>query len=160
LSPSSVATRSLYAESVNPQWVRLLELLAMNVSYQRCQGVELFADDGTRYLDFLSGYCVHNTGHNHPYIINALKQELDRSGPAMLQSHVPELAGELAQRRCALAGGGLTKAFFCSSGSEGVEAAIKFARAATKRPGPLYCEGAFNGLTCGAWSMMEQSILE
>jgi ornithine--oxo-acid transaminase len=86
--------------------VRLLDLLAMNVHYQRCEGCELYADDGTRYLDFLSGYCVHNSGHNHPYIIEALKQELDRSGPAMLQSHVPEIAGELAQRLCALAGGG------------------------------------------------------
>lgn len=155
MGPSSIATRSLYAESVNPQWVRLLELLEMNVRYERCQGVELFAEDGTRYLDFLSGYCVHNTGHNHPHIIEALKQELDRSGPAMLQSHVPELAGELAQRLCALSGGGLTKAFFCSSGSEGVEAAIKFARATTKRAGLLYCEGAFHGLTCGALSMMD-----
>ncbi|HEX8896438.1 MAG TPA: aminotransferase class III-fold pyridoxal phosphate-dependent enzyme, partial [Terriglobales bacterium] len=148
MGPSSIATRSLYAESVNPQWVRLLDLLDMNVRYERCQGVELFAEDGTRYLDFLSGYCVHNTGHNHPHIIEALKQELDRSGPAMLQSHVPELAGELAQRLCVLSGGGLTKAFFCSSGSEGVEAAIKFARATTKRAGLLYCEGAFHGLTC------------
>jgi ornithine--oxo-acid transaminase len=64
--------------------VSLLDLLDMNVRYERCQGAELFADDGTCYLDFLSGYCVHNTGHNHPYVIEALKQELDRSGPAML----------------------------------------------------------------------------
>ena len=155
MGPSSLATQNLYAESVNPQWVRLLDLLGMNVRYQRCEGCELFAEDGTRYLDFLSGYCVHNTGHNHPYIVEALKQELDRSGPAMLQSHVPELAGELAQRLCALAGGGLSRVFFCSSGSEGVEAAIKFSRAATKRDGLLFCEGAFHGLTCGALSLMD-----
>lgn len=155
MGPTSLATQDLYAESVNPQWVRLLDLLGMNVRYQRCEGCELFAEDGTRYLDFLSGYCVHNTGHNHPYIIETLKQELDRSGPAMLQSHVPELAGELAQRLCALAGGDLTRAFFCSSGSEGVEAAIKFSRAATRRDGLLFCEGAFHGLTCGALSLMD-----
>ena len=155
MGPSSLATQNLYAESVNPQWVRLLDLLGMNVRYQRCEGCELFAEDGTRYLDFLSGYCVHNTGHNHPYIIEALREELDRSGPAMLQSHVPELAGELAQRLCALAGGGLTRTFFCSSGSEGVEAAIKFSRAATKRDDLLFCQGAFHGLTCGALSLMD-----
>ena len=158
MAPASLATRSLYAESVNPRWVSLLDLLDMNVRYERCQGAELFADDGTCYLDFLSGYCVHNTGHNHPYVIEALKQELDRSGPAMLQSHVPELAGELGQRLCALAGGNLTKAFFCSSGSEGVEAAIKFSRATTKRDGLLYCEGAFHGLTCGALSLMDNAF--
>jgi ornithine--oxo-acid transaminase len=148
----------LYTENVNPQWVRLLDLLGMNVRYRRCQGAELYAEDGTRYLDFLSGYCVHNTGHNHPYIVHALKEELDRSGPAMLQSHVPELAGELGQRLCALAGGRMKKAFFCSSGSEGVEAAIKFARATTRRDGLLYCEGAFHGLTCGALSLMDSEF--
>lgn len=155
MGPTSLAAQNLYAEGVNPQWVRLLDLLGMNIRYHRCVGCELYAEDGTRYLDFLSGYCVHNTGHNHPYIIEALKQELDRSGPAMLQSHVPELAGELAQRLCALAGGGLSKAFFCSSGSEGVEAAIKFSRAATKRDGLLFCQGGFHGLTCGALSLMD-----
>lgn len=127
--------KSSYQEYVNPQWVSLLDLLALNVRYERCVGTELFTKDGRRILDFLSGYCVHNTGHNHPYIVQALKDELHRSGPAMLQSHVPELAGELAQRLCELAGGGLKKVYFGSSGSEGVEAAIKFARAATGRPG-------------------------
>jgi len=155
---SAVSSRSSYAEFVNPQWVRLLELLDMDVRYERCAGAELFGEDGERYLDFLSGYCVHNTGHNHPRIIQALKDEMDRSGPAMLQSHVPELAGELAQRLCKLAGGSLKKVFFASSGSEGVEAAIKFSRATTKRNGLLYCEGAFHGLTCGALSLMDNAF--
>jgi ornithine--oxo-acid transaminase len=155
---SAVSSRTSYAEFVNPQWVRLLELLDMDVRYERCAGAELFSEDGERYLDFLSGYCVHNTGHNHPRIIEALKQELDRNGPAMLQSHVPELAGELAQRLCNLAGGGLKKVFFASSGSEGVEAAIKFSRAATRRNALLYCEGAFHGLTCGALSLMDNAF--
>src|ERR1700746_3263661 len=114
-----------YSSYVNPQWVRLLDVLQMNVRYTRCVGAELFTEDGTRILDFLSGYCVHNLGHNHPAIISAIKDELDRRGPAMLQCHVPERAGELAQRLCLLVGGNLKKVFFCSSGSEGVEAAIK-----------------------------------
>lgn len=151
-------TRSSYAEHVNPQWVRLLDLLDMNVRYERCAGAELFSDDGERYLDFLSGYCVHNTGHNHPRILAALKDELDRSGPAMLQSHVPELAGELAERLCRLAGRKLAKVFFASSGSEGVEAAIKFSRAATGRDALLYAQGAFHGLTCGALSLMDNEF--
>ncbi len=145
---------SLYEAYVNPQWVRLLDLLQMNVRYIRCQGPELFADDGRRYLDFLSGYCVHNTGHNHPKIVAALQDELGRNGPVMLQSHVPELAGELAAALCSRAGGRLSKVFFCSSGSEGVEAVIKFARAHTGRNGLVYAEGAFHGLTCGALSLM------
>ena len=152
--PTLAATDKLYADYVNPQWVRLLDVLQMNVPYIRCEGAELFRADGQRVLDFLSGYCVHNTGHNHPYIVSALKEELDRSGPVMLQSHVPELAGELASRLCESAGGRLKKAHFTSSGSEGVEAAIKFARAHTGRRGLLFAEGAFHGLTCGALSLM------
>jgi ornithine--oxo-acid transaminase len=147
-----------YADYVNPQWVKLLNLLEMNVSYERCQGAELFAADGRVFLDFLSGYCVHNTGHNHPTIVAALQAELAKSGPAMLQSHVPELAGELASRLSHLAGGGLDKVFFCSSGSEGVEAAIKFSRAHTRRKSILYAEGAFHGLTCGALSLMDNKF--
>ncbi len=119
-----VAERACYAEHVNPQWVKLLDLLDMNVEYERCLGAELYPRGGGRILDFLSGYCVHNTGHNHPAIVAALKDELDRGGPAMLQSHVCDLAGELAERLCHLAGGRLSKVFFCSSGSEGVETAV------------------------------------
>ncbi|MGD0075699.1 MAG: aspartate aminotransferase family protein [Candidatus Binataceae bacterium] len=149
------ARQPLYEKHVNPQWVRLLDVLGMNVRYTRCLGSELFTEDGRRILDFNSGYCVHNIGHNHPGVIRAIKEELDRNGPAMLQGHVPELAGELAHRLCAHAGGRLSKVFFCSSGSEGVEAVIKFARANTGRPGILYASGGFHGLTCGALSLMD-----
>jgi ornithine--oxo-acid transaminase len=144
-----------YADYVNSEWVKLLSLLQMNVGYERCLGAELFTSDGRRIVDFLSGYCVHNTGHNHPAIVDALKNELDKSGPVMLQSNVPELAGELAERLCRLAGGGLTKVFFASSGSEGIETAIKFSRAHTGRIGLLSCDRAFHGLTCGALSLMD-----
>jgi ornithine--oxo-acid transaminase len=149
---------SSYSDYVNPQWVALLELLDMNVRYVRCEGAELFTEDGQRILDFLSGYCVHNAGHNHPHIVQALQKELEARGPVMLQSHVPELAGELAKRLCELAGGGLQKVFFCSSGSEGVEAAIKFARMNTRRDGLLCAKSAFHGLTAGALSLMSDAF--
>jgi ornithine--oxo-acid transaminase len=148
------APSELYGSRVNPQWVKLLTVLQMDARYTRCLGAELFTDDGRRILDFLSGYCVHNAGHNHPDIIAELKDELDRQGPAMLQSHVPELAGELAGELCTRAGGRLSKVFFASSGSEGVEAAIKFSRAHTGRAALLSAQGAFHGLTCGSLSLM------
>jgi ornithine--oxo-acid transaminase len=72
----------------------------------------------------------------------------------MLQSHVADIAGELGYELCSRAGGQVTKAFFCSSGSEGIEAVIKFARARTRRTGIVYARGAFHGLTCGALSLM------
>jgi ornithine--oxo-acid transaminase len=155
---SAATHASAYQEYVNPQWVTLLNLLDMNVEYARCSGCELFTKDGRRILDYLSGYCVHNAGHNHPYIVEALKEELDKSGPAMLQSHVPKIAGELAERLCVLAGGGLKKVYFGSSGSEGVEAAIKFARATTSRAGIVYAKSSFHGLTAGALSLMNDEF--
>src|SRR6201997_4446556 len=152
------AVGALYSEHVNPQWVRLLDLLEMNVRYERCLGSELFTADGRRILDFLSGYCVHNVGHNHPAVIAAVREELESCGQAMIQTHIAERAGELAEKLCQHGDGKLTKAFFASSGSEGIEAAIKFARAYTGRPGLLYADGAFHGLTCGALSLMGDSF--
>ena len=156
VSPESSV--SAYQQYVNPQWVTLLNLLGMNVRYKRCAAAELFTEDGRRILDFLSGYCVHNTGHNHPHIVQAIRDELRKSGPGMLQSHVPEIAGELAKRLCQLAGGGLEKVYFGSSGSEGVEAAIKFARATTGRVGIVYAKNSFHGLTAGALSLMNDAF--
>jgi ornithine--oxo-acid transaminase len=147
-----------YEDYVNPQWVRLLEVLGMNAHYVRCAGAELFTADGRRILDFISGYGVYNAGHNHPRIVQALRDELATDGPSMLQSHASELAGELARRLCERAGGGMGKVYFGSSGSEGIEAAIKFARVRTGRAGLLAAKGAFHGLTCGALSLMADSF--
>lgn len=83
---STFAVDAAYARFVNPEWVRLLELLGMNVKYRRCLGTELLTADGRVVLDFLSGYCVHNTGHNHPYIVQSLIVELSAGGPMMGRS--------------------------------------------------------------------------
>ena len=154
----ALSSTNLYEQHVNPEWVRLLNVLQMNVQYAHCAGAELRTADGRRILDCLSGYCVHNLGHNHPQVLAALKEELDRRGPAMVQSCASELAGRLAGELCARSGSALRKAFFCSSGSEGIEAAIKFARAHTRRDALLYVDGAFHGLTCGALSLMGDSF--
>src|SRR5271170_1303192 len=95
---ASDSAEDFYDSHVNPQWVRLLNILGMNVAYQHCEGAQLKTTDGCNILDFNSGYCVHNIGHNHPRVVAALKDELDKAGPAMLQSHVSDLAGELAAR--------------------------------------------------------------
>ncbi|HYK38097.1 aspartate aminotransferase family protein [Alloacidobacterium sp.] len=144
-----------YESYVNPQWVRLLNQAQMNAEYDVCQGDQLHTRDGRVIHDFLSGYCVYNAGHNHPRIIEALREELESSGPSMLQSHVAASAGELAEMLCSRAGGRLRKVFFTSSGSEGIETAIKFTRATTGRDGLLAARNAFHGLTCGALSLTD-----
>jgi ornithine--oxo-acid transaminase len=70
---SKIVAPALYEEYVNPQWVRLLDILGMNVRYTRCPGSELFTEDGRTIVDFNSGYCVHNVGHNHPGVVRAVK---------------------------------------------------------------------------------------
>ncbi len=153
-TPLQTEDQKSYAAHVNPVWVRLLDTLGMNLKYTHCQGTELYTRDGRTILDCLSGYCVHNVGHNHPHVVAELVAELQRQSPAMLQSNVVEEAGALARVLCAHAGGRVEKVFFCSSGSEGVETVIKYARAHTKRSGLVYAAGAFHGLTCGALSLM------
>jgi 4-aminobutyrate aminotransferase-like enzyme len=108
----------------------------MNLAYARCLGAE-FTSGGRRMRDFLSGECVHNTGHNHPSMVVVLKDELEKNRSAMLQSQVPELAGPLAEGLCRLAGAQLSKAYFGSSGSEDVEASSIFVGAATRWAGIL-----------------------
>lgn len=148
-------TQTAYESYVNPQWVRLLNQTEMNAEYDVCRGGELHTRDGRVIYDFLSGYCVYNAGHNHPGIIEALRAELESGGASMLQSHVSASAGELGEKLCLRAGGRLRKVFFTSSGSEGIETAIKFSRASTGRFGLLAARNAFHGLTCGALSLMD-----
>lgn len=154
LDPVELNGQRLYSQRVNPIWVKLLDVLGMNVRYTRSSGAELYTDDGRVILDCLSGYCVHNAGHNHPYIVAELMAELHAQTPTMLQSNVVESAGQLASMLCEQSGGKVSKTFFCSSGSEAIEAVIKFARACTGRPDIVYASGAFHGLTCGALSLM------
>ncbi len=146
--------RRSYAQHVNPIWVKLLDALGMNVEYAHCFGAELYTQDGRTILDCLSGYCVHNVGHNHPHVVSELVAELQSQSTAMIQSNLEAKAGALAKTLCQEAGGKVSKVFFCSSGSEGIEAVIKFARAHTGRTDLVYAAGAFHGLTCGALSLM------
>ena len=67
--PVELDGQALYRQHVNPMWVKLLDVLGMNVRYIRASGAELYTDDGRTILDCLSGYCVHNVGHNHPSIV-------------------------------------------------------------------------------------------
>jgi ornithine--oxo-acid transaminase len=152
--PANDEVRRSYAQHVNPIWVKLLDALGMNVQYTHASGAELYTRHGRTLLDCLSGYCVHNVGHNHPHVVSELVAELQSQSTSMIQSNVVEKAGALASILCQEAGGKISKVFFCSSGSEGIEAVIKFARAHTGKTDLVYAAGAFHGLTCGALSLM------
>src|SRR5689334_17252202 len=142
----------LNSRHLNEQMVRVLRTIGYDVGFCKGSGQYLYDRGGARYLDLLSGYGVFAVGRNKPAIRAALKSVLDADLPNLVQMDVSTLAGLLAQRLLAMAPH-LDKVFFANSGAESVEAAIKFARAATGRSGIVYCSHAFHGLTYGALSL-------
>src|SRR5438552_8418991 len=148
---------SMHARHLNEQLVRVLKTIGYDVGFQKGQGQYLFDRDGVRYLDLLSGFGVFAIGRNHPDVREALKSVLDSDLPNLVQLDVPVLAGVLAERLLKRVPY-LDKVFFANSGAEAVEAAIKFARSATGRPGIVYCEHAFHGLSYGALSLNGDDI--
>jgi ornithine--oxo-acid transaminase len=143
---------SMHARYLNEQLVRVLKTIGYDVGFQKGQGQYLFDRSGARYLDLLSGFGVFAIGRNHPVVRDALKSVLDSELPNLVQLDVSTLAGVLAERLLGHVPY-LDKVFFANSGAECVEAAIKFARCATGRPGIVYCDHAFHGLSYGALSL-------
>ena len=144
---------ALFAEHVNPQFAKVLRTIGLDRFYVRAQGAYLWDEAGNRYLDFLGGYAVFNVGRNHPTVRKALADCLAADLASMVQFDTPVLAGLLARELKRLAGGRFDHVYFANSGTEGVEAAIKFAKCATGRPAILFAERAFHGLTSGAVSL-------
>jgi ornithine--oxo-acid transaminase len=145
--------RALHLRHVNHQLVKVLQVTGFEKDYTHAEGCWLFDAEGRRYLDFLSGFGVFALGRNHPVVKRALKDAIDMDLPNLVQFERHPLAGALAARLAAKAGGGLEKVFLTNSGAESIEGAIKFARAATKRAKILAATHAFHGLTTGALSL-------
>ena len=120
----------------------------------RAENAEVWDVDGKRYIDFAGGIGVLNTGHRHPKVIAAVKEQLDRFTHTCYQ--VMPYAGyvELAEKLNALTPGSFPKktAFF-STGAEAIENTVKIARAATGRPGIIAFSGAFHGRTMMAMAL-------
>lgn len=148
----------LHETYLNGQLVKLLKTIGFDRHYVKAQGPYLWDADGGKYLDCLSGYGVFTMGRNHPKIKRALTQALEADLPSMVQMDCPLLAGRLAEKLVSFMPPELNKVFFCNSGTEAVEAVIKFARAATGRPKIIYCDHAFHGLTCGSLSLNGDEI--
>jgi ornithine--oxo-acid transaminase len=148
---------AMHRRHLNEQMVRVLETIGYDVGFCHGTGPYLYDRDGARYLDLLSGFGVFAIGRNHPALREALKSVLDADLPNLVQMDVSTLAGILAERLLAEVPY-LDKVFFANSGAEAVESAIKFARASTGRPGIVYCEHAFHGLSYGALSLNGDAI--
>jgi acetylornithine/succinyldiaminopimelate/putrescine aminotransferase len=143
---------ALHGAHVNPQVPRVLHAIGFDRVFVRAEGAHYWDVDGNRYLDFLSGFGVAGVGRSHPVVRQALHDMLDADYADMLQFDLPLLPGLVAEKLVSLAPG-MDRVYFCNSGSEAVEAALKFARCATGRPRIVYCSHAYHGLTTGALSV-------
>src|SRR2546421_7596228 len=123
----------------------------MPVVAERGEGVWIYASDGRRYLDLYGGHAVAGTGHCHPHVVKAIK---DQSDKLLFYSNLvySEARARAAEKLVSIAPESLTKAFFCNSGTEANENAMRMARMATGREKIVTFSGGFHGRTADAIS--------
>lgn len=143
----------LHDEHLNPAFVKMLRTIGFDKGYVRGEGCHLWDAEGNKYLDLLTGWGVFALGRNHPKVKSILQQLIAQDMPNLVRMDCSLLSGLAAQTLTRHAGGGLSRVFFCNSGTETIESAIKFARCFTSRAEIIYCDHAFHGLTTGALSL-------
>jgi putrescine aminotransferase len=148
---SSSEVFELHRKHLNSGYVQMMDLMDYGMIYQKATGCMLEDKDGKEYLDFLGGYGSLNLGHNHPAVLQSLKDLEGR--PNLVHNSLSPYPAVLAARLAEETGGELPRAFFCSSGSEAVEAALKLAQAATGRHKLVHCTDAYHGKSLGALSV-------
>lgn len=139
-----------YRRYVNPPLARVMKLSGSPIEV-RAEGSTIWDQNGKAYLDFAGGYGVFTLGHRHPRVLAAVREQLDRialSGKTMFNV----LLGRASRRLAELAPGDLEISFWCNSGTEAVEGAIKLARVATGRKKIVSTHDAYHGKTFGALS--------
>ncbi len=144
----------LHEQYVNPTLVEVFRTIGFDRVYARGEGAYLWDRDGARYLDMLGGFGVAAVGRNNPVVAGAIRDVLDMDLPNMVQMDCGLLSGLLAEAIVQRTPAHLDAVYFCNSGTESVEAAIKFARAATGRDRITHFTGGWHGLTLGALSAM------
>ena len=144
----------LHERHINRTLVAAQRVIGFDKVYARAEGAYLYDMDNAAYLDFLSGYSVFNIGRNHPVVKKAIRDVIDLDLPNMVQMDCSLLSGLLAEAITKRTPPHLDAVFFCNSGTEAIEGALKFARAATGRNRVISLESAFHGLSLGSLSLM------
>jgi acetylornithine aminotransferase/acetylornithine/N-succinyldiaminopimelate aminotransferase len=123
----------------------------MPVVAERGEGVWVYTSDGERYLDLYGGHAVAGTGHCHPQVVRAIKEQADK---LLFYSNLvySDARARAAEKLVSVAPAPLTKAFFCNSGTEANENAMRMARFATGRENIITFSGGFHGRTSDAIS--------
>jgi ornithine--oxo-acid transaminase len=144
---------NLHQQHLNPAFVKMLRAIGFDKRYVRGEGCYLWDEEGNKYLDLLTGWGVFALGRNHPKIKSVLKQLLDLDRPNLVRMDCSVLSGLAARALVQHAPEGMSRVFFTNSGTETVEAALKFARCVTGRQDVIFCDHAFHGLTHGSLSV-------
>jgi acetylornithine/succinyldiaminopimelate/putrescine aminotransferase len=123
----------------------------MQIAAERGEGVWIYTSEGDRYLDLYGGHAVAGTGHCHPHVVNALKMQADK---LLFYSNLvySEVRARAAEKLAAIAPPQLQKTFFCNSGTEANENAMRMARMYTGREKIITFSGGFHGRTADAIS--------
>src|SRR6266850_3913594 len=123
----------------------------MPIVAERGEGVWIYTSDGEKYLDLYGGHAVAGTGHSHPHVVAAIREQ---AGKLMFYSNLvySEARASAAEKLVSIAPPELTKAFFCNSGTEANENAMRMARMATGRENVITFSGGFHGRTADAIS--------
>ena len=112
---------------------------------------------GEEYIDCLGGYGIFSLGHRHPEVVAAVKTQLDRM-PLHSQYLINPVTAEAGRRLAGVAPGNLRRTFFCNSGTEAVEGALKLARLHTRRRGFVSTENSFHGKSMGSLSVTGRAV--
>lgn len=145
----------LHLKYLNPVATWITRFIGTNRKFVSAQGIELTDEKGQTYLDFLCGFGALNLGHEPVEILHSLRSV--EGYPNFLQISLNPFAAQLAELLARLTPGELSRTFFCNSGAEAVEAALKLARCATGRKVIISTTNSFHGKTLGALSVSGKS---
>ena len=123
----------------------------MNIAVERGAGAWIWTSDGEKYLDFYGGHAVCATGHAHPHVVEAIQKQAEK---VLFYSNLvySEIRAKAAEKLVSIAPESIAKAFFCNSGTEANENAMRMARFATKREKVITFTGGFHGRTADSIS--------
>ena len=140
-----------YQDYVNPTALNLLRLAGFDRVEHSGNGAIISDIEGNDYIDCLGGYGVFSLGHSHTEVVDAVYAQM-RQLPLSSKTFLNKPLADLAERLAHLTPGNLQYSFFCNSGAEAVEGALKFARMATGKPAFISTHGSYHGKTLGALS--------
>jgi len=145
------ATIDRYEKYINPAMARLFRFMGLDTIEWEAKGAVIIDIHGKQYIDCLGGYGVFNIGHAHPRVVEAVEKQLYRM-PLSSKILFSESQGKLAEKLAQITPGDLQYTFFCNSGTEAVEGALKLARLHTGKSEIISTKNSFHGKTLGALS--------